>query len=119
MEMAAQSKNLILNKILSTENRIRCVDVTQVTVTRFELRLTLQDWAYSDNLVAGDGGTIQISSFDRIPDIVCRFDATVEMVEDWMLAVAKIGGAEDVCKFEGDGYRNWLTKPYKWRQKSS
>ena len=111
--------NIILDKIKSITSagrHILYIDVTQLSLTNFELRLTLQDWSTGADTIAGEDSPIDVIDFERLPDVVCDFEATVEMVEDWMIEVAKVGDAVDVAKFERDGYRNWLTKPFAWRK---
>jgi hypothetical protein len=80
----------------------------------FEIRITLQDWATGDDLLAGAGGLIEMTVRERLPDVVFEVESTLEMLEDWIVEVAHAGEAIDWAKFERAGYRSWLTKPNKW-----
>lgn len=93
---------------------ITAVGVTQLTPTRFEARVTLQDWARGDGLLAGDGGIIGVNTHERLPDVTWELEATVERVEDWIIDLAAVGEAQDWALFERPGDRRWLTKPNKW-----
>ena len=106
----------ICQRLSAAGRHIRAVSVTQLSDTVFEIRITLQDWLHDNELLAADKGTVEQTTFERMPDIVHQIDGTVEMIEDWMLNLAKIGDALDVAKFERAGYRSWLTKPFAWRK---
>ena len=111
--------NLILDKILEqvdTGLHILAITVRQISEVTFEAVITYQDWSSDENWMAEDKGYMEITEFSRLPDTTLEIEATVEMIEDWMIEVARVGNALDVAKFEADGYRKWLTKPIKWRK---
>lgn len=93
---------------------ITAVGAEQRSDTMFEIRITLQDWVTGEDLLAGDGGLIDMTVRERLPDVVFAVESTVEMVEDWIVEVAHVGAAIDWAKFERAGYRSWLTKPNRW-----
>lgn len=93
---------------------ITAVTVTQQGETEHEARITLQDWASGDELLAGDGGVITLYTRERLPDVVWTLTATIEMIEDWIVELARVGEAIDWARFDRPGYRRWLTKPNKW-----
>jgi len=93
---------------------ITAVTVTQRGETEYEVRITLQDWATGDELLAGEGGVITMCTRERLPDVVWTMTSTMEMVEDWIAELARVGEAIDWARFDRPGYRRWLTKPNKW-----
>ena len=93
---------------------ITAVSVTQRGETEYEARITLQDWASGDELLAGEGETITMYTRERLPDVVWMVTATMEMVEDWIVELSSVGEAIDWARFDRPGYRRWLTKPNKW-----
>ncbi len=111
--------NLILDKILRQVDaglHILAITVKQHSETTFEAVITYQDWTSDENWMAGDKGIMEVTEFSRLPDTTWEIDATVEMIEDWMIEVCQIGEAVDCCRFDRAGYRAWLTKPLKWRK---
>lgn len=109
--------NPILSKceaLAAAGRHITAVGAEQRDDTTFEARITLQDWATGDDLLAADGGLIEMTVRERLPDVVFEVEATVEMIEDWIVEVAHVGEAIDWARFERAGYRGWLTKPNRW-----
>ena len=93
---------------------ITAVGVDQRTESEFEARITLQDWCSGEEWLAADKGIIKMRDMERLPAVVWTIEASVEMIEDWIIETARVGEAIDWAKFERPGYRHWLTKPNKW-----
>jgi hypothetical protein len=107
------------------------VSVQQVTTSTHEVRVTVQDW-----IIGPEGGDecgphnnvsidrknipqgVSLTEMSRYPDQTILLTGTsIEMIDQWMMDVAKSGDAKDVARFDyGNGDLRWLTLPKKWRR---